>query len=288
MPNIVYLEDRFLDSLAEARVSLFDRGYLLGDSVFETLRLYEGRVFALEEHLDRLFRALEVTGINVPAERSSIGALVREAATRSGLSSAYVRLTVSRGQGGVGLGTVGCDKPVLSIIVKEYGGYPADAYERGIESITLATRKVPAACLDPALKTGNYLPNIMAKRELERSGMIEGVVLSMAGDVVSGSVSNIFLVKEGRVRTPSEDCGIRPGVTREILLRVAASLKVDVTAEPITVDDLHAADEIFFANTLMECLPVRRMDGHDLASAAPTSWTRRLHAAYRDRVLTSL
>lgn len=286
MTLTVYLGDGFVESPNEARVSIFDRGYLFGDSIFETLRTYDGHVFALDAHLDRLEHASAVTGIVPKQHRAAIAELVRVAIERSGFASAYVRVTVSRGEGGAGLGTQGCNHPVLSIIVKEHVGYPAEAYEKGIESIVLKTRKVPAECLDPAMKTGNYLPNVMAKRELERARLIEGVMLSTTGVVVSGTVSNVFLVRGRQLRTPNEASGCRPGVTREIILELGSRLGLEVVSDTIQLDDLHTADEIFFVNTLMECLPVRKMFDHELRSAEPTSWTRKMQGAYREAVLT--
>lgn len=287
MATIVYLRDGFVDAV-EARVSLFDRGYLLGDSIFETLRVYDGRVFACDAHVDRLERASEATGIRIPRDRAALRVLVEAAVARSTLTTAYVRVTVSRGEGGVGLGTIGCDDPTLSIIVKDFVGYPADAYDRGIDTIILQTRKVPAACLDPALKTGNYLPNVMAKRELEAKRMIEGVVLSTTGAVVSGSVSNLFFVVGDELWTPDPASGCRPGVTRETVLRVARGLGLEVNEAPVSIGALASADEVFFTNTLMECLPVRTLNGRELASARDHSMTRRLHAAYRALATKSL
>lgn len=279
---VVYLGDRFVDP-GDARVSIFDRGYLFGDSIFETVRAYDGAPFALDAHLDSLVHASECTGIALPS-RSELARLVHEALARSGLESAYLRITVSRGEGGSGIGTLGATAPVLSIIVREHVPYPASAYADGIDAVTLATRKIPAACLDPAMKTGNYLPNILARRELERHGLFEGVVLSVAGAVVSGTVSNLFLVEGGVLRTPDEASGCRPGVTRRIVLDLASALGLDAAVAPISPAELARAEEAFFTNTLMECLPVRHLDGRPLGSAASGSITRRLGAAYRAEV----
>jgi branched-chain amino acid aminotransferase len=281
---LVYLRDRFLDSSEDARVSLFDRGYLFGDSIFETLRAYAGVPFAVDAHLDRLEHAARVTGIALPRERSEIASLLQEAVRRSGCESAYVRITVSRGEGREGLATVGADDPVLSIIVRSYGGYSAEAYAHGIESVTLETRKVPAACLDPSMKTGNYLPNVLARRELERHGLIEGVVLSVDDRVVSGTVSNLFLVEAGALRTPDEASGCRPGVTRALVIELGKALGLGVVRAPIVPADFAGAEEAFFVNSLMECLPVRQLDGRALRSAEAGSITRRVHAAYQARV----
>lgn len=284
VPAVVYLRDRFVNP-SEARISLFDRGYLFGDSIFETLRVYVGVPFALDAHLDRLEHSSAVTGIQIPVARHALSALVGDAVTTSGLSSAYVRVTVSRGEGGSGIGTLGADDPTLSIIVREHVPYPAGYYDDGVDSITLETRKIPAACLDPAMKSGNYLPNVLARRELERRGLTEGVMLSTTDSVVCGTVSNLFLVRAGALQTPDEASGCRPGVTRAILLELAEACGLRPAAQPISRADLEHADEAFFANTLMECLPLRSLDGRGLRSAESGSSTRRLHAAYREAVV---
>jgi branched-chain amino acid aminotransferase len=287
MRPLVFLKDRFLSPSEDARVSLFDRGYLLGDAIFETLRAYDGAAFAVDAHLDRLEHAAEGTGIRPPHDRASLAALIAEAIHRSGLASAYVRITVSRGEvGSYGLGTLAADAPVLSIVVRDLGGYPDHAYEDGIDTQIVRARKVPAACIDPTMKTGSYMPNVLARREIDGAGMLEGVQLSVDGLVVSGTVSNLFLVAAGQLRTPDEASGCRLGVTRAVLLDLARALGIPTQVGPITVEDLGQADEAFFANTLMECLPIRRIAPHarPLASAAPSSMTKRLLTAYRENV----
>jgi branched-chain amino acid aminotransferase len=159
--------------------------------------------------------------------------------------------------------------------------YPADAYENGIQSKVVEPRRVPAACLDPTIKCGNYLPNILARRELERHGMLEGVQRAVEGHVVGGAVSNVFLIQGRRLRTPDRGSGILPGITRAALIEVAGEAGLDVSEERLQVDDLYSADEMFFANTLMECLPVAAIDGRAFAPA-PGELTRALHRAFHE------
>lgn len=284
MSTVIFLEDRFLSSKEEAKVSLFDRGYLFGDSVFETLRAYGGRVAHLGAHLGKLERAGRVTGIALPLAGEALARRVQEAVDRCAESSAYVRVTVSRGEGGEGIGTRSADRPVLSIIARAFEGYPQSAYARGVDTVTLAHRKVPAACLDPDLKTGNYLPNILGRREIEARGMLEGLVLSVEGEIVSGTVSNVFFVEGDRLLTPHLASGCRAGVTRARLLELASNVGLAPAERALRPEDVARADEAFFANTLMECLPVRSLDGRALGSASEGAWTRRLLAAYRDDV----
>lgn len=279
----IYLGEAFLDCPEAARVSIFDRGYLLGDSVFETLRAYRGAAFRLEPHLDRLEHSAQVVGIVLPKPRSELRNLVHEALSRSGLEDAYLRVTVSRGEGPGGIGSAGYDAPVLSILVRPLHPYPAEAYRSGIRSMVVRTRKVPGVCLDPTIKCGNYLPNILARRELEAQGMIEGVQLTVEGQVTSGTVSNVFLVKGARLCTPDVASGFLPGITRAALIEVAAQAGLEVVEQRIEVADLYQTDELFFANTLMECLPVAEIDGRKLTPAPGVS-TQALHAAFRELV----
>jgi branched-chain amino acid aminotransferase len=282
-PTVIFLGDRFLETAEAARVSLFDRGYLLGDSVFETLRAYHAVAFRLRAHLGRLKHSAEVVGIRIPRKSEEIAKVVQEGLRRSGLTDAYVRVTVSRGEGPGGIGTAGYNQPLLSVLVRPLHPYPPEAYLHGIRSRVVQVRKVPGACLDPTIKCGNYLPNILARRELEAKGMIEGVQLSIDGKVTGGTVSNVFLVNGSRLRTPDLASGILPGITRRALIEVAPTAGLEVVEEQIDVADLYQAEELFFANTLMECLPVGEIDGRQLAPA-PGPRTRALQAAFGDLV----
>ncbi len=279
MSPIVYLNGEFCDP-AEARVSLLDRGYLLGDSIFETLRGYGGVPFRLRQHLDRLCRGADVLGIALPKNRDEIAGLLGEALRRSGQEETTSRITISRGEGGHGISPRGCDHPVLSIIVRPVEGYPEEAYRRGIRSKIVTPRRIPAACLDPTIKCGNYLPSIQARRELDSDGMIEGVQLGIDGQVVCGSVSNVFLVSGNRLRTPDLRSGCLPGITRAAVLEIAAEAELEPMEERIEPDDLTAADEMFFTNTIMECLPVAQIGSHHFAES-PGPATLAIHAALR-------
>jgi branched-chain amino acid aminotransferase len=279
MPTIICLDGTFCEP-GDAKVSLFDRGYLLGDSIFETLRVYGGAPFRLDRHLDRLEYAARVTGIGVPIGREVIVELVDEAIRRGGQGAASIRITVSRGEGPQGISPQGCDHPVLSIVVRELAGYPESAYRTGIRTKIVSARRVPAACLDPAIKCGNYLPGILARRELDADGMIEGVQLGVDGQIVCGTVSNVFLVAGRRLRTPDPTSGCLPGITRAAVLEIAASVGLEPVEERIEPFDLDAADEMFFANSIMECLPVAKCQLHCFG-AVPGPATLAVHAALR-------
>lgn len=276
--EVIFLGDRFV-SPEEARVSLNERGYLFGDSAFETLRGYAGFVFRLERHLERLAHSARVLALPLPLPVNEMAERVREAVARSPHPDTYIRVTLSRGEGGAGISTRGFERPTFSIVVKPLRPYPAEAYAQGIRTQVVGPRKVPPECLDPTIKSGgSYLPSIIARQELDRQGMVEGVQLAVAGHVVSGLVSNLFVISGQRLLTPDLASGCLPGITREALLQVAPAVGLTPVETRLSVDTLFQADELFFANSLMECLPVRQLEQH-LFEPAPGPFTRKLHAA---------
>ncbi len=278
MPTLIYLNGEF-HTADDARVSLFDRGYLLGDSIFETVRVYRGTAFRLAARLDRLERGSRATGIKLPLPRDKLVARVEETIRRSEEMQAVVRITVSRGEGPPGIGTVGCDRPLLSIWVRPLTPYPAEAYRQGIKTMVVETRCIPPACRPSDIKCGNYLPNVLARRELQAQGMIEGVQLSVDGCVVGGTVANVFLVERGRLITPDLRSGCLPGITRAAVLELAAELSIQVKQCRVELEQLDAADEVFFTNSVMEILPVAQI-GERRFDAAPGPVTRRVQEAF--------
>jgi branched-chain amino acid aminotransferase len=282
VPGVVYLDGRFVDP-SEAFVPLLDRGYLLSDGGFETVRAYRGVPFALEQHLDRLLHTSSVLGISLPMTRSEIGHRTRETIARSGLSDAYVRITVSRGPGAGGLTTKGAGPTTLSIAALPLRSFPAEAYRDGIETTIVKTRRVPAACLDPSIKSACYLPQIQARRELEALGLMEGVQLSVFGDVVSGTASNLFAVRGTELVTPHLASGCLPGVTRKIVLDLGPMVGLSARESALGIEELLSADEVFFTSTLLELLPVRKLVTTTL-DQAPGRWTQKLQGAFREHV----
>lgn len=281
--QVVYLGDRFLEPGEEPRVSLFDRGYLLGDSVFETLRAYKGVPFRLDQHLHRLQYSARVLGIVLPLGLGELRSLVLEAVRRAELDDAYVRVTVSRGEGPPGVSPSQCGQPLLSVIARPLQPYPAEAYARGIRSAVVRARRIPDVCIDSRAKCGNYLPSILGRRELDEQGMIEGVQLAVEGHVCGGTVSNLFVIEGRRLRTPDLASGCLPGITRAVLLELAPGLGLQPVEERLQVEDLTRADEMFFASTLMECLPVASLGEHTFG-AVPGPHTLALHGALRSLI----
>lgn len=281
--RLLDLDGTVYEEPAEAAISPLDRGFLYGDTVFETLRTYRGVPFRLEAHLDRLEHSASVVGIPWPVPRQTLTSRLEGLLAKSGRETSAIRITLSRGEGDRGLAPRGCDRPRLAILVTPFGGYPEAAYRTGIETTVVATRKVPAACLDPSIKAGNYLSQIQARRELERAGLLEGIQRGVDGQLVSGIISNLFLVEGGRLLTPDLASGCLPGTTRALVLELAAERRIPVEETTLAPEWLASAEEVFFTNSLMECLPVALIDDRRLP-AAPGPVTRQLHAALLDTV----
>lgn len=274
---------------AEARVSVFDRGFLYGDSVFETLRTYGGRAFALEEHLERLARSAALVHLRLPVSldvlRAEIeGALESVRPDRAHDQESYLRLTVTRGSGPLGLDPANATEPLRVLIVAPLHAPPAVAYERGVSVITYATQRVGDATPAAGAKVGNYLVAVLALSAAKAQGAAEALIVDGEGNVVEGSTSNVFAVRAGTLYTPSEAEGILPGITRRVVLEVAESLGVPVRLGPLSRAELLAADEVFISSSLRELLPVVRVDEAAIGEGAPGPVTGRLLAEFRRRV----
>ncbi len=286
----VYLNDRFVPQ-SEAVVSVFDHGFLYGDGVYETLRAYRGRVFHLAEHLARLERSASYIQLHLPVGRERLADLVRESLSRNRLQEAYLRITISRGAGEIGLDPALCKTPTLIIIANPFQPYPESIYEEGVSVIIARTRRNLPEALPPQVKSLNFLNNILAKMEAKTAGVHEALMLNHRGDVTEGTTSNVFIAQGGRLLTPSIECGILEGITRRWVLQLAAELGILSEETRLTTEDLTRADECFLTNTTQEVLPVTRMDGRMIGDGRPGRITRRLHASFRaglDRFLDGM
>ena len=283
----VYVNDKFVPQ-EEAVVSVFDHGFLYGDGVYETLRAYRGRVFQLAEHLARLERSASRIRLPLPISREQLAGLVRESLSRNQLQEAYLRITVSRGAGEIGLDPALCKAPTLVIIAKPFQPYPDSFYSHGVSVILAKTRRNLPEALPPQVKSLNFLNNILAKMEATAAGAHEALMLNHKGEVTEGTTSNVFVVQGGRLRTPAVECGILEGITRSLVLQLASELGIPSEETRLTVSDLTGADECFLTNTTQEVLPVTRVDRKMLGAGRPGDTTRRLHTSFRaclDRLL---
>lgn len=281
--NVIFLNGEFVSRDA-ARVSVFDHGYLYGDGVFEGIRAYNGRVFRLDEHLDRLFESARTVMLRVPLTKEELREAVLETLRRNGLRDGYVRLVVSRGPGDLGLDPRKCPQPTVVVIAEGIQLYPQEAYTRGLRAITVTTRKISPDMLTPQVKSLNYLNNILARIEVNRAGVDEGIMLNAAGYVTECTADNVFIARRGELWTPPVYLGILKGITRETVLELARGLEIPAAERVFTMHDVYTAEECFLTGTAAEVAPVVEVDGRPIGDGAPGAVTRRLIAAFRQLV----
>jgi len=255
----VYLNNKIVPS-AEARVSVFDHGFLYGDGIYETMRVYEGVVFKIDEHLKRLLRSASLIGLDILKTDDEIKSAIYDTLLANELSEAYVRLTVSRGYGEIGLDPDLCKEPTFIIIAEKFRHYPRSYYEEGIRLHIASVRRNIKEALNPQIKSLNFLNNILAKIEAKKADANEAVMLNAAGHLAEGTVSNIFFMKDGVLHTPSVECGILDGITRSLVIDLAINNAVPVKEGEYGPGELKDAFEVFITNSTMEVMPVSRVD----------------------------
>lgn len=282
MPTI-WLNGEWLDR-ASATVSVYDHGLLYGDGVFEGTRVYDGRAFRLGEHLDRLYDSARAVLIDIPLSKSEFAAITEEAIRRSGLREAYLRHVVTRGVGDLGLDPRKCGAPTVFLIVDEIRIFPPEVYDRGLRVVTAGTPIPHRESLSPRVKSLNYLVHILARIEGIQAGADEVLMLDSAGFVAEGSVQNVFVVKRERIVTPPAYAGILKGVTRGVVLELAAAAGYDVREEPMNRYDVYTADEAFFCGTASEIIAIRELDGRPIGDGRPGRVTQDLTRRFRGLV----
>jgi len=266
-----------------AKVSVFDRAFLYGDSVFETIRTYDGLPFALDEHLVRLEKSAAQVFIKLPVAREQLQGEVLEAVRAAGNRETYIRVMVTRGTAPLGLDPLSAEHPLRVVIVAPLPEVPQEFYEQGIAVVTYRTQRTAEATPAATAKVGNYLVSVLALREARRAGAAEALIVDSGGFIVEGASSNVFIARGGRLVTPPDDAGILPGITRRLLLETAHAEGIPVDLEPLPLGELHAADEIFISSTIRELLPVVRVDGAPIGSGIPGALTLGLLAAFRTK-----
>lgn len=265
-----------------AVVSVFDHGLLYGDGVFEGIRAYNGRVFRLQEHLDRLYRSARAILLDVGMPVAGMQDAVLSTLRANKLKDAYIRLVVTRGVGDLGLDPKKCPRATVFVIADKITLYPEECYTHGLEVNTVSTRRTPSQALSPNIKSLNYLNNIMAKIEAGLSGAREAIMLSTEGYVAECTGDNIFYFKDGRLVTPPLAAGALEGITRAVVMRLAADSGIPVEERFFTPFDLHTADEVFLTGTAAEVVPVVKIDARSIGDGRPGERTRRLIAAFRE------
>ena len=277
---LIYIDGEFLPK-AEAKVSVFDHGLLYGDGVFEGIRSYNGRVFKLDEHLERLYDSAKSIMLQIPIPIETMKETVLETLRRNNLREAYIRLVVTRGVGDLGLDPDKCPKPSIIIIADKITLYPQKFYEDGLEIVTVSVRRNYAEAINPRIKSLNYLNNILAKIEGKQSGAEEVLMLNAEGYVVECSGDNIFWVKNDILVTPPVHMGILEGVTRNSVIDLARDAGMQVEERVFTRHDLYIADECFLTGTAAEVIPVVKIDRRAIGDGQPGKVTEKLIAAFR-------
>ena len=277
----VFVDGKFVDE-KKAVVSVFDHGLLYGDGVFEGIRAYNGRVFKLSEHVDRLFYSAKAILLKIPMSHRAICEAVRAACKRNKIRDGYIRLVVTRGAGTLGLDPNRCSNPQVIIIADKIQLYPENFYKKGLEIVTVPTTRNHTNAVNPAIKSLNYLNNILAKIEAINAGCVEAIMLNSQGFVAECTGDNVFMLKGGQLLTPPLAAGALYGITRSVAIELAESLGIEAKEPNLTRYDLYNADEVFITGTAAEVVPVVKIDGRQIGSGKPGKLTKKLIKAYQD------
>jgi len=287
----IYLNDRFVKE-DEAVVSVFDHGFLYGDGVYETIRSYGSRIFMRDQHLARLRRSADAIGLTIPIPEHRWPSLLHEAMTRNDVghehADAYLRITISRGAGDIGLDPALCPTPTVVIMTKPLHPPPLEQYRIGVDLIVARTRRNLPSALSPQIKATNFLNNILAKREAIAAGAFDSILLNWESHLTECTVSNLFFVRAGRLCTPALACGLLDGITRDMVLNLAREAQIPVDEGHFGIEAIHKADECLLTNTSMEVMPVTMVDEHPVGNGTPGPLTQRLHKLFianRERFL---
>ena len=276
----IYIDGQFYEQ-KNAKISVFDHGLLYGDGIFEGIRAYNGRVFKMQEHIDRLFYSAKAILLTLPLTHPEMREAVLQTCRRNKLRDGYIRLVVTRGVGGLGLNPNKCKRPSVIIIADKIQLYPVELYERGLEIITVPTTRNLHSALNPAIKSLNYLNNILAKIEANNGGCEEAIMLNAEGFVSECTGDNIFIVKSGQLLTPPLSAGALYGITRSVVMELARGFGMAVSEPNLTRYDVFNADECFLTGTGAELIPVVKVDGRLIGRGQPGPITRKLVGSYK-------
>ena len=268
----------------KAMVSVFDHGLLYGDGVFEGIRLYDGCVFKLNEHLERLEYSAKAILLELPMDRLQLMDAVCDTCRANNLSNGYIRLVVTRGVGHLGLTPDGCGPPSVIIIADDIQLYPENLYENGLKIISVPTRRINASALPPAIKSLNYLNNILAKIEAKKVGFQEALMLNDKGEIAECTVDNVFVLSKGVLFTPPLDAGSLRGITRGAVMDIASELGIPCREQALTRYDLWTAEECFLTGTAAEVIPCVEVDHREVGNGQTGVMTQRFIAKFRENV----
>ena len=288
MSDLVYIDGAFVPK-EEATIPLFDHGYLYGDGVFEGVRVYNGRVFRLDEHTDRLLFSARALGFPMEGlSRESVNAAILETCRRNDHANGYIRVNLSRGTG-LGLDPKHIERSTrLVVATRQLALYPPEFYQQGLTMITCATRVAPPDAIDPRIKcTGKYINNILAKMEANRVGAGEGLMLNQQGQVAEATGDNIFVIKDNVLYTPPPSAGCLKGITRQAAIELATERGLKVREENLTLYDVYTCDECFLTGTAAEIVPAVSLDERMLGCGRPGPITTALIAGFRNLTATT-
>ncbi|MBU3812834.1 MAG: branched-chain-amino-acid transaminase [Candidatus Niameybacter stercoravium] len=278
--RIIYLDGNYVRE-EEAKISVFDHGVLYGDGVFEGIRVYNGRVFKCEEHINRLYNAAKAIMLEIPMSKEEMTGVLLETCRRNQIKNGYVRLVVTRGKGDLGLNPVSCKVASVFCIAGSITLYPDEMYIKGMPIITAVQRRNKATIVDPQIKSLNYLNNILAKIEANRAGVPEALMLNHDGVVAECTGDNIFIVKDSVIYTPPIYIGILDGITRNTVIELAKGLGYEVKESEFTLFNVYSADECFLTGTAAEAIPVTNVDGRIIGNGEAGPVTTRLLEAFK-------
>jgi len=286
MSKKIYIDGKFYAE-QDAKISVFDHGLLYGDGVFEGIRFYNGRVFRLDPHLERLEDSARAICLKIPLSRAEMTEAVLETIRQNEMRDGYIRLVVTRGVGDLGLNPKLCKAPTVFIIASPITLYPEELYQRGLDVITCATRRVTPSVLSPAVKSLNYLNNIMAKIEANQANAGEGLMLNEQGFVTECTADNIFIIKRGEIFTPPVSAGALAGITRSVVFDLAGELGLKISEPNMTRYDIYTADECFLTGSGAEIIPAVRLDSREIGNGKPGPVTAKLIARFHELTQTT-
>lgn len=267
-----------------AKVSVFDRGFLLGDGIFDTVRAYDGKIFKLVDHLDRLFRSAAGIQLSIPHTREEFRDILYQILEKNELKDALIRITITRGEGEAGSVLPPSVEPTVVILPRPFAGYPPSLYEKGVRIATIEAQHQPLSSPHPRIKSTSFQKNILVKMQAQQKGADDAVLLDGRGYATEGTTSNLFIVKEGRLITPSPEVGILEGITRKTVMELAGGQGILVQEGLLSREELYQADECFLTNTGIEIMPVVVIDEHFLGSGHPGPLTIFLMKGFREAV----
>ena len=279
----IFLNDAFVRE-DQALISVFDHGFLYGDGVYETLRIYHGQAFLLSRHLDRLRESCRLIGLDFSMSDNKWAGILGESLRRNELHDASVRVTISRGKGPLGIDPSLCPRPTMVMVTQPFHPYPQELKKEGIHLELVGIRRNPMLAQSPRIKSLSFLNNILAKQEALRLGGRDALMLNMEGYISECPTSNIFFVKNGILKTPSVDCGILEGVTREVVMMLAKEQGFPTQEGRYGAQEFFNADECFITNTSMEIMPVRRVGEQSLGSGRPGPITMQLAKLFEENL----